>query len=75
MNEQFKERVKYYTEWLRALLIIIITDFSGVISLMSKNVRNATESVFLIFGIFSIFALGIAIGRACWLIDEQIKKL
>lgn len=75
MNEQFKERVKYYTEWLRALLIIGLTDISGVVSLMSKNDHNAMEFVFLIFGFFSIFALGIGIAIMCMLILKYIKKI
>jgi hypothetical protein len=75
MNEQSKERIKYYTEWLRALLIIVLADLSGVISLMSKNDRNSVESVFLIFGIFGTFALIIGIIIACSFIIRYIKKI
>lgn len=75
MDEQVKERIKYYTEWLRTLLIIILADISGTISLMTRVDKTPIELVFTIFGIFSIFILVIAIIWISYSIHKKIQKI
>lgn len=75
MNEQLKEKIKFLTEWLRAIILLLLANISGEISLVIGTNKSPTNLVFIILGMFSILALLTFAGIASYKIDKNIKNL
>ncbi len=57
MNEKLKEEIKYYTEWVKLLTLIILADLTGTISLIRIKEPTAREQLLQLIGIFSSFVI------------------
>lgn len=75
MHEKLKEEVKYFTEWIKLLIIIELANISSVAALMRMKNRNEIESLLLLFGIFTGIAFAVMIFALNYFIRLKLKKL
>jgi hypothetical protein len=54
MNERYKEIIKYNTEILRIVFVVLFADITGVISLIKKGSLTINEFRLIFAGFFGI---------------------
>lgn len=73
--DQVKEQIKFYTELLRAALLLKVACASGMASIILKNSYSGYERGLLVSGILLTFVLLIATTLLYNKIKNLIKKL
>ena len=73
MSDKLKEEIKYYTEWLRILLIWVFSLITGLVSIMFK--KEIPNNELLIMAYVGIFCLSFIIFVLCLSISSKLKKL
>jgi hypothetical protein len=75
MNDRYKEMIKYHTEILRVIFVVVFADITGIISLIKRGSLAINEFRLIFAGLFVIFAMSIVIIKLNRKITSRIKKL
>ena len=75
MNEHVKDKIKYYTELMRFILMFNIAVITGIGSAIGSGAVNRMGILFAVFAGFFIFVSGIALAVLNTSIMGKIKKL
>lgn len=74
--DQVKEQIKFYTELLRAVIVMLLASISGGISFVQKTARfSPLENYMMFLAIVIIFILLLATTFFTIRIFQLIKKL
>ena len=61
MTDATKEKIKFYTEWSKLFMLVIITIMAGVISLMRNKDNSVTEFMLITVGFVITFIFTICL--------------
>lgn len=75
MSDKLKEEIKYYTEWLRFIIVGLMAICSSIYTLIINEVKTITALVFVILGTLLIFGTGIGIIFVNDKIRNKLKNL
>lgn len=76
MSEKIKEEIKYYTEWLRLAIIIVISVAGFVVKVFfSTENKYSYKYLLLLSAIFLIFVLLIFVFKINRLNRKKLKEL
>ena len=74
MTETTKEEIKFFTEWSKLFMIVIITITAGLISLIRNKENSTTEYMLITIGFVIIFIEAFITAYRTFRIIILIKK-
>ena len=75
MQEQLKERIKFNMEWIKIFMLIIVTDITGILSVINNGHISTNMFRLIISGILLSLALIVLVLWLTFSTKEIIKKL